>query len=644
MVTTKGKPYERFGSYLLFKKLETDRLGELWRAGEISGEAISSTAVIRRFTAGDRQAILESFDHARAVASAVSGTTFVRNQKMESVDGEPFIAFEYTGGRSLRHIVEKGRGPVGATSGSPMPIDQALSIVEKLALSLETLNNMKYQGNRLTHGALIPHFVWISEEGEVRTAGQQLGSALHRSLSDNEVAREVAPFLAPEVRKSGEMTRAGDVYSLGALLYYILVGQEPPLADAHASIVFAKLLHRNEPVPPEIAAILVKALASEPAERYPSATEMRQALDKLLTGGTYAPTTFNLAFYLHNLLKKELEAETLDREKEAKVAVGPYVHAPARAAAAATAAPVDNSYVSPAPFASMAAAETPKKSMAPLAIAAAAILVVGGGAGAFFMMKSKGAPAATTAPVTASAVSPIPAPAAAPIEPIVVAVPPVDSAATATSTAAVPADEESRKKALEEAINKKLQEEMMKLQKQYEAELQKKGTTTAAPVKTAAVSAPAETPRTQPSRPAQAPETNAPSAAQLDAARRPETEQAAAAVVPPPVVQPVAPQIREGDLVEYGNLDTTPELRSPVRPTYPPMAMARKVEGSVIVSALITEEGRVADVRILRGETTRVGFDDAAIRAVKNASFSPPMKGGKRVKTWKPLPIVFKLQ
>jgi hypothetical protein len=89
---------------------------------------------------------------------------------------------------------------------------------------------------------------------------------------------------------------------------------------------------------------------------------MKQALSALAHGGKYSATTFNLAFYLSNLLKKEMESEAIDRDKESKVNVAPYLEAPVRPAVPAPVAEHRG-------CADVLAAE-PKKSKLPLAIAA----------------------------------------------------------------------------------------------------------------------------------------------------------------------------------------------------------------------------------------------------------------------------------
>ena len=61
----------------------------------------------------------------------------------------------------------------------------------------------------------------------------------------------------------------------------------------------------------------------------------------------------------------------------------------------------------------------------------------------------------------------------------------------------------------------------------------------------------------------------------------------------------------------------------------------------MIVTALVTETGDVAEVRVLRGDRRNLGFDEAAVKAVRQAKFAPPMKDGKRVRTWLAMPVNF---
>ncbi|MDQ1349170.1 MAG: eukaryotic-like serine/threonine-protein kinase, partial [Acidobacteriota bacterium] len=125
-----------------------------------------------------------------------------------------------------------------------------------------------------------------------------------------------------------------------------------------------------------------------------------------------------------------------------------------------------------------------------------------------------------------------------------------------------------------------------------------------------------------------------------------------AAAVPEPVVEtpPAAapqaaetPQVKEGDLVRPGAGVKPPVLVSLTKPEYPAMARRMKVEGTVIVSLLVDETGRVAETRLESGVSQKVGINEAALAAVRSAVFSPATKAGVRVKMWYQLKIPFKL-
>ncbi|HEX8152319.1 MAG TPA: protein kinase, partial [Thermoanaerobaculia bacterium] len=386
-MASKSRPYEQFGTYILFRKLESDALGELWRAGRIEGEQLGATVAIRRLTGGRREALVAAAHGARQIVPQLNGTSFVRNQTIDVINGIPYIAHEYAGGRSLRHIVDRARGGAGLTP-NPIPIDQAIVIAEKVALSIATTNDLRHGGDRLMHGALIPQFIWISDDGEIRVAGQQLGRGVIESLADPKVANELARYFSPEYQATGTPSKSTDVYSMGAILFLLITGQEPPdaaNASAFTHAVGAAKTMSGVPVPDDIRAVLLKSFVLDPAARYGSIAEMKTELSALAHGGKYSATTFNLAFYLSNLLKKEMEGETIDREREAKVNVAPYLEPQAAVAASAPVA---------AAVPSFGAEETPRKKnkVAIFAMAAGFVAIAAGSAVVF--MGKKPVPAA----------------------------------------------------------------------------------------------------------------------------------------------------------------------------------------------------------------------------------------------------------
>jgi len=636
-MAARNKPYDQFGPYILFKKLETDSLGDLWRAGRLDDGQLGPTVALRRLSGGNRQALASNAESIAQILPRVTGASFVRDQHSGVIDGVPHLAWEYAGGRSLRYIIDRARGGKDQQP-NPLPLDQAMVIAEKVALSLATMADLKDStGSRLSHGALIPQFVWISDDGEIRVAGQQLGPGLIASLSDPKVSADVARYLSPEYRASGQSQKNTDVFSLGALLFLLLTGQEPPdaaTASAFGSAVRAAKTMTGTPVPDDIRVILDKSFNIDPSMRYATMADMKQALSALAHGGKYSATTFNLAFYLSSLLKKDMEIEALDREKESKVNVAPYLAAPA-------APPPPQAHADAPPMFLSATDQTPKSKL-PLMVAAA-VVVAAVGVGGYFMMNKSKTPAVAAQPAQSQALAAKPPAPRVLSEPIAVA-PVTDTTGSA--------DPEAQQKAFEEAVRLKLQAEMMKLQGDFMTELKQKQSKNAPVVSAppAAASVPAAATATADERPAV-------SAAQLDQQRRDAQAADTRAASPTPVqpqptpVQPApatttptpaaaASAVREGDVVDASLLDALPRPMRPIRPVYPPIAARQKIQATIIISALIDENGSVGEVRVLRGDA-RFGLNDAAIRALRSSRFSSPMKDGKRVKTWYPQTIQF---
>jgi TonB family protein len=657
-MASRNKPFESFGPYILFKKLESDALGDLWRAGTVQGGQLGPFVALRRFTGGNRAAIAGNVQLVSDLIPQFAGTSFAREQSVGIIDNTPYLAYAYAGGRSLRHIIDRARGGNGTTP-NPLPIDQAIVIAERVALSLATTADLRDgSGSRLSHGALIPQFIWISDDGEIRVAGQQLGAGIMSSLSDPKVAADIGRYFPPESRATASPAKNIDVYSLGAILFLLVTGQEPPdamTASAFVAAVRAAKTMTGAPVPDDIRIILDKSFNLDPSMRYASIGDMKQAVSALAHGGKYSATTFNLAFYLSTLLKKEMETEAADREKESKVNVAAYAEVPRPVAVAAplAAAPMD------APMFAEAGDARPSKSKLPLAVAAT-LIIAGIGFGAWKMIGKKAPEAPATSVSTAQLVPTQPKPQPIVSEPVIaVASPESTAAATATTGSA---DAEAQKKAFEEAVRRKMNEEMMKLQSDFMNQLKKQQAATA-PVVSAPAPAPAQVASSQPQQQAQQQEERPSlSAAQLDAQRREaQAQQSAPAQTAPAVTQQQpqqtqapAPQVassapaqqspsvvNEGDVVDYAALDSGGRPVRPISVVYPPIARQQKISATVVVTALVDVDGRVSDVRVLRGDE-RFGINDAARRAMRATRFSPPMKDGKRVRTWIPQTFDFR--
>jgi TonB family protein len=646
-MAARNKPYEQFGPYILFKKMEADALGDLWRAGKIDGGQLGPTLALRRLSGGNREAFTAAAEAASLLLPQLTGTSFARDQVAGVIGGVPFLAWDYQGGRSLRYLIDRSRGNKDVPA-NPLPIDQAIVIAEKVALSLATTAELRDgTGARLWHGGLVPQFVWISDDGEIRVGGQQLGGALTGSLSDPKIGAELGRYLSPEYRASGQIGKTGDVYSMGAILFLLVTGHEPPdaaTASAFGAAVRAAKTATGASVPDDIRVILDKSFNIDPSMRYASMTEMKQALTTLAHSGKYSATTFNLAFYLSNLLKKEMESEAAERDKESRVSIAAYLETPQTSPAPAPAAVPDSDEP-------MFMAEAPARKSKVFIAVAAAVGVAAIGVGGYMMVNKPAATPAVKQPVVTAQTLP----AAPPQKPVVMPEPIVTLGSPETVTTGT-LDPAAQQKAFEEAVRQRMQSpEIMRLQNQFMAELKQKQSKNAPvtlapePELSSAEEASAMTAAVLDQQRREAAATRTETTEPQPTATMAATQTQAPAPVLPPVTQTQAPApapapvatVREGDVVDFGSLDVIPRPLRTITPLYPTIARQQRISARIVVSAFVTEQGQVTDVRVLSGDA-RFGLNDAAVRAMRAARFSPAMKDGKKVRTWMPQTFDFR--
>jgi TonB family protein len=117
---------------------------------------------------------------------------------------------------------------------------------------------------------------------------------------------------------------------------------------------------------------------------------------------------------------------------------------------------------------------------------------------------------------------------------------------------------------------------------------------------------------------------------------------------PPPQVEPrivPKPAPQQGDrlpaLGDYVYVEELPEAITKVPPVYPDAPGAAKLEGTVLIQALVGKDGRVLDAKIVKSIP---GLDEAAVDAVRQWVFKPAQAGGKPVAVWVAVPVRFSLR
>ena len=315
-----AEDYDVFGLTIVFKQIFEDDLGHLARAGLIENGAVDRFVWLRILDGYGlpKDAIVPALDVAREIGGVVTGSQLPSRPFFFDADMVPALGFDYVAGQPLNRVLTRARD-----EAFPLQPDNSLLIVEKIALALAAGEAVEYSGNKLAHGFLHPGLIHLSNEGDATVTGFGHGHALLGSLSTPDAVPGARAYLAPEMLGGAPPSQTGDVYSLGAILFHLLTGTALPVStgDRSAALDAAHLAWDGEVLPNDIKEILLQSLASAPGDRYETASAFRKELDRLLYGGAYSPTTFNLALFMDRLFRAEIEAEELAYEAEREIDV-----------------------------------------------------------------------------------------------------------------------------------------------------------------------------------------------------------------------------------------------------------------------------------------------------------------------------------
>ncbi|OJZ69050.1 serine/threonine protein kinase [Mycobacterium paraffinicum] len=192
----------------------------------------------------------------------------------------PYIVMEYVDGVTLRDIVH--------TDG-PLPPRRAIEIIADACQAL----NFSHQ-NGIIHRDVKPANIMISNTNAVKVMDFGIARAIAdsgNSVTQTAAVIGTAQYLSPEQARGDTVDARSDVYSLGCVLYEILTGEPPFTGDSPVAVAYQHV--REDPIPPsqrhggisaDLDAVVLKALAKNPDNRYQTAAEMRADLVRVHNG------------------------------------------------------------------------------------------------------------------------------------------------------------------------------------------------------------------------------------------------------------------------------------------------------------------------------------------------------------------------
>ncbi|WP_116042884.1 Stk1 family PASTA domain-containing Ser/Thr kinase [Amycolatopsis palatopharyngis] len=192
----------------------------------------------------------------------------------------PYIVMEFVEGRTLRDIVK--------TEG-PMSQKRAMEVMADVCAALDFSHR-----HGIVHRDVKPANVMITKNGAVKVMDFGIARAIHdgqSAMTQTAAVIGTAQYLSPEQARGESVDARSDVYAAGCVLYELVTGEPPFTGDSPVAVAYQHVREdpqapsvANPAVSPELDAVVLKALAKGPANRYQSSAEMRSDLVRTLSG------------------------------------------------------------------------------------------------------------------------------------------------------------------------------------------------------------------------------------------------------------------------------------------------------------------------------------------------------------------------
>lgn len=255
--------------------------GGMARVFKGTDRVLSRTVAVKVLSpqfAGDEQFVVRFRREAQKVA-ALNHPNIVSVYDTGSQGDVHYIVMEYVEGRTLRDIIHQ-EGPL-------LP-ERATEVASAVAAALAAA----HEGG-LVHHDIKPGNIMITRNGEVKV----VDFGIARTSSGDTITQTAsilgtASYLSPEQAQGESVDSRSDIYSLGCVLYEMLTARAPFTGDSPVSIAFQHV--RENPVPPsrinpdvtpKLEAVVIKCMAKNPANRYQTAEELREDLERIRRGG-----------------------------------------------------------------------------------------------------------------------------------------------------------------------------------------------------------------------------------------------------------------------------------------------------------------------------------------------------------------------
>ncbi|HEY1554872.1 MAG TPA: protein kinase [Kofleriaceae bacterium] len=314
VATTSGLP-SRLGKYELLMPLAAGGMARIYIARTTGIGSFERHVVLKLITperANDTTAVGMFLDEARLAAS-LNHQNVAQVFEVGQDVGIHYLAMEYVHGQDLRALLAKA-----GSGGTRIPLELALTVVAGAAAGLNHAHERRGSDGTplgIVHRDVSPSNIMIGYDGSVKLLDFGIAKATHRSVeTQSGIIKGKFAYMAPEQCRGRDVDRRSDVFSLGIILYEVSTQHRCFRADSDFDtmhrIVTGDVVRPTRLVPtyPQaLEAVVMKALAVDPVQRYQSAGLLLEALESYAVSARMSLSTMGLGRFMRDMFGEQPE-------------------------------------------------------------------------------------------------------------------------------------------------------------------------------------------------------------------------------------------------------------------------------------------------------------------------------------------------
>lgn len=307
-----------FGDYFLLEKLNTGGMAEVFKAKTFGAEGFERIVAVKKIlpSIAEDKEFISMFVNEAKLAVQLTHANIAQINDLGCINGDYYIAMEYVPGHDLRVIFDRC-----VRLDKKLDIGCVCYIISKVCEGLDYAHNKRNANGEpmnIIHRDISPQNIMIGYDGEVKLIDFGIAKATNQSNATQVgILKGKFSYMSPEqVSGKTNIDRRSDIFALGIVLFEMLTlkrlflgASDFETLEKIRKVEVSPPTLYNSAIPDELEDIVMKALEKDVANRFQSAQELQEALQRFMFHRNIYYTANNLSQFTHEMFAQEIALE-----------------------------------------------------------------------------------------------------------------------------------------------------------------------------------------------------------------------------------------------------------------------------------------------------------------------------------------------